>query len=77
VDPFQQELVARRVRVAAQAFNEALAAIPPDLLEVCRQQPRWTADTARRAVGRRWARHREMEARRRETGQQGGDDDAA
>jgi hypothetical protein len=69
MDTYQQELVARRVTQAAKALAEALEAIPPELREVCRHRPRLTSEGGRRAVGRRWARHREMEARRRgETG---------
>jgi hypothetical protein len=76
MDTYQQELVARRVTQAAKALAEALEAIPPELREICRRRPRLTSDGARRAVGRRWARHREMEARRRGESQ-GGDDSAA
>jgi hypothetical protein len=75
LDPIEQEQIARRVVNAAAALQEALSFIPADLLETCRTHHKWNSRSGTRAVQKRWQRHREMEARRRELGQ--GDPDGA
>jgi hypothetical protein len=60
VDPNEQ--IIRRVVTAASALQSALSLVPPEMLEACNHRPQFSSEHARRAVNKRWRRHRERVA---------------